>query len=94
MSANSARRTVCRVTNATGPFSLPENGEGNLAPRQVQFAETIHSSGNDLLSLINDILDLSKIESGMMAIEIGEVPFADATESLSRSFHQIAHGVG
>jgi HAMP domain-containing protein/CheY-like chemotaxis protein/signal transduction histidine kinase len=73
---------------------LAENGEGNLAPRQVQFAETIHSSGNDLLSLINDILDLSKIESGMMAIEIGEVPFVDAAEPLSRSFHQIAQDKG
>ena len=69
---------------------LAENGEGNLSGKQVQFAETIHSSGNDLLSLINDILDLSKIESGMMAIEIGEVSFAEVTEQLNRSFHQVA----
>jgi HAMP domain-containing protein/CheY-like chemotaxis protein/GAF domain-containing protein len=69
---------------------LAENSEENLNSKQVQFAETIHSSGADLLSLINDILDLSKIESGMMAIDIGEISFDDVVGQLERSFHQVA----
>src|SRR5687767_11356182 len=69
---------------------LAENTDENLTEKQVQFAETIHSSGSDLLSLINDILDLSKIESGMMGIEVSEVSVAEITEQLERSFHQLA----
>jgi HAMP domain-containing protein/CheY-like chemotaxis protein len=73
---------------------LAENSDDNLTPKQVQFAETIHSSGADLLSLINDILDLSKIESGMMAIDVSEVPFENVLEQLDRSFHQVAQDKG
>jgi len=69
---------------------LGENGEENLTTKQVQFAETIHSSGSDLLSLINDILDLSKIESGMMGIEVSDVSIDDVTLQIQRSFHQLA----
>ncbi|MGI9108394.1 MAG: response regulator, partial [Pyrinomonadaceae bacterium] len=69
---------------------LSENKDDNLTPKQVQFAETIHSSGADLLSLINDILDLSKIESGMMGIDISDVSFVEVGEQLDRSFRQVA----
>jgi len=69
---------------------LAENGDENLSQKQVQFAETIHSSGSDLLSLINDILDLSKIESGMMGIEVSDVSVDEITEQIERSFHQLA----
>src|SRR5258705_3029406 len=69
---------------------LAEKRDENLSDKQIQFAETIHSSGSDLLSLINDILDLSKIESGMMGIEVSEVSFVDFTGQLERNFHQVA----
>ena len=52
---------------------LSDNEEGNLTDKQVEFAKTIHSAGSDLLALINDILDLSKIESGTIVIDVDEV---------------------
>ena len=69
---------------------LAKNPEHNLTPREVEFAQTNHASGNDLLSLINDILELSKIESGTVVLDVGEVTFRDLHEYVDRSFRHVA----
>ncbi len=69
---------------------LSRNNESNLTPRQVEFARTIHSSGNDLLALINDILDLSKIESGTVIVDVSDVSFRELQDYVERTFGHVA----
>ncbi|MBL9099628.1 MAG: response regulator, partial [Myxococcales bacterium] len=71
---------------------LADNSDGNLDSKQVEFARTIHGAGSDLLSLINDILDLSKIESGTMVTDVDEVVLSDVQSQIERSFRQMAQG--
>ena len=69
---------------------LAENSPGNLSDRQVEFSRNINSSGSDLLHLINDILDLSKIESGTVTVDVEDISFAALRDTIDRNFRHVA----
>jgi HAMP domain-containing protein/CheY-like chemotaxis protein/GAF domain-containing protein len=73
---------------------LSENKEGNLSPKQVEFAQTILTSGSDLLNLINDVLDLSKVEAGKMDVNPTDVRMSDVKDFVERSFDALAEQKG
>ncbi len=69
---------------------LTENKNNTLGTREVEFARNIHNSGSDLLNLINEILDLSKIEAGKVQLEVSDVPLEKVFNSLSSTFTELA----
>lgn len=73
---------------------LKENSEQNLTHEQVQYASVIHASGTDLLRLLNDILDLAKVESGTVTLDVQDMPLAQLKEGLEQDFGLVAEQQG
>jgi CheY-like chemotaxis protein/signal transduction histidine kinase len=69
---------------------LGDNPQGNLSPEQVKFADSIYSSGNDLLVLINDILDIAKVEAGKLEVVTEDMPLSKLAQSLESTFSPLA----
>ncbi|WP_078661289.1 HAMP domain-containing protein [Streptomyces sp. NRRL B-24484] len=69
---------------------LSDNNEGNLSSKQVEFAETIHGAGSDLLQLINDILDLSKVEAGKMDVRPARIALVQLVDYVEAAFRPLA----
>ncbi|MFF4159159.1 HAMP domain-containing protein [Streptomyces sp. NPDC001678] len=68
---------------------LADNAEGNLSPKQVEFADTIHGAGSDLLQLINDILDLSKVEAGKMDVSPTRIALVQLVDYVEATFRPL-----
>ncbi|HWI83001.1 response regulator [Ramlibacter sp.] len=73
---------------------LADNAQGNLSAEQVKFAQSIHSAGNDLLALINDILDIAKVEAGKLEVRPQPTPLAPLAGALKAMFEPVAAGKG
>src|SRR6202021_1298752 len=73
---------------------LADNKDGNLTAEQIKFAQTISSAGNDLLAIINDILDLSKVEAGKVELVVAPIAIATIMDDAMKSFQLVAHQKG
>lgn len=73
---------------------LSENKHGRLSEKEVEHSRSIHSSGNDLLNLINEILDLSKIEAGKMVLDVEEFTLGEIISSINNTFTEVGREIG
>jgi signal transduction histidine kinase/CheY-like chemotaxis protein len=70
---------------------LEENGDGNLTPKQVEYARTVHTAGRDLLTLIDQVLDLAKVEAGKQTVTVEPIGIREIADRLRRTFEPLAH---